>query len=572
MVSAVTLIKRFITFCVIALLLGGGAIVWLALRAGEQGDTPIEKWIGQQVISMVDARLHPSLSFKDLDYQYPATVRVKDLRLTADDARAAGGKVDVISAAEAVLTLAEVPAVGQPIRIERITLSRPSVRLLRDPAKSQFIGLTNMVKKSPATQPASTQSVQERFKEALEIRRIELIDGQIEYNPGTPNADVMNIGGITALLEVQPETAGHYRIQANFGRKPMVEASVRGLLDLDQLNFGDIAIHATTNVDESNLEFLPPQMQRLIRKYSARGTMTIEATGQLPLAMPANAKIDARLALAEANLLLGEYVIPVKALQGYFGVVDGSLWISKLTAQGLQGSAELNGNVALSGPQDSELELTLRDISLEEFVAAEKRSDSSLCGKMNGTLIIYAPLRVLAARFDALDGTARPSQFTDEPWPTRWGVGNFEITEACLVKVPVLNNITSALESAANLVTGRGAPKRREKLSLNFEMIEDRIHFQQIEYVGDVIAGRGTGTISLAQQLNLSFSGTPVDKFASAFGSGVGGMVEKVTSTVAAYNVTGTIAKPQVTVQVAPGVTGGIERLGDMFRGKSKSR
>src|SRR5262245_56021264 len=137
------MIRRLITATVVVLLLAGGTIVWVALRAGQQGDTEIERWIGGQIIGMVDARLNRSLAFTELDYQYPATVRAKNLRLTADDPRATGTKLDFISADEAVITLGEIPSVGTPLVFERITFHHPAVRLVRNTTGKGLVGFTN---------------------------------------------------------------------------------------------------------------------------------------------------------------------------------------------------------------------------------------------------------------------------------------------------------------------------------------------------------------------------------------------------------------------------------------------
>ena len=123
-------IKTLITVLLVLSLLTGGAIVWMAMRTGEQGDSAVERWIGEQIIGLVDSRLNPTLKFSDLDFQYPATVRVKDLSLSSADPRNGGKPIAVLAASEAVLTLAEIPKVGTPIRIEWITLSRPAVRLV----------------------------------------------------------------------------------------------------------------------------------------------------------------------------------------------------------------------------------------------------------------------------------------------------------------------------------------------------------------------------------------------------------------------------------------------------------
>jgi hypothetical protein len=114
--------------------IGAGAIVTLLLLAGiafwyvsRSGSGRLEQWIGSQIQTIANSYINPRLSFTDLDYTYPYTVSLKNLRLTADDPANPGKIVDVIACESAAVTLAEIPSIGKPIVIQKISLNKPLI-------------------------------------------------------------------------------------------------------------------------------------------------------------------------------------------------------------------------------------------------------------------------------------------------------------------------------------------------------------------------------------------------------------------------------------------------------------
>src|SRR5438105_2493040 len=87
--------------CVMLVALG----VLLVWHAGQSGSSSIEQWIGTQFQLISNSYLEPRLSFDDLDYQYPMTVRLSRMRLTADDPARPGEKIDILAAEDATIEL-----------------------------------------------------------------------------------------------------------------------------------------------------------------------------------------------------------------------------------------------------------------------------------------------------------------------------------------------------------------------------------------------------------------------------------------------------------------------------------
>src|SRR5437868_6081168 len=100
-------LKRFLLAGVLLLVLVGvgiGVTVWYV---GQKGTSPLERWIGAQLQKVATGYLNPTLSFNDLDYQYPSTVVLTNVKLTSADPANAGKTVDVLAVKKLTLELAE---------------------------------------------------------------------------------------------------------------------------------------------------------------------------------------------------------------------------------------------------------------------------------------------------------------------------------------------------------------------------------------------------------------------------------------------------------------------------------
>src|SRR6266567_6708487 len=103
-----TLLKFFVLATLIVL---GVAAVLVTMLWHVEKTHPgsIEQWIGAEIQSIASDYLKPKLTFTDFSYEYPLTVRMKMLRLTADDPANPGHSLDILGADAAVITLGEIP-------------------------------------------------------------------------------------------------------------------------------------------------------------------------------------------------------------------------------------------------------------------------------------------------------------------------------------------------------------------------------------------------------------------------------------------------------------------------------
>src|SRR5438552_1729184 len=122
------------------------AVLWVV---GRCGSSPIEDWVAAQIQLVADAYLNPKLTFADLDYEFPATIRLKKLRLTADDPEHPGKRIDILGANRAEIELAEVPQVGQPVHIASIVLKDPLFQAVAIKGTHRLVGFSDLIKARP---------------------------------------------------------------------------------------------------------------------------------------------------------------------------------------------------------------------------------------------------------------------------------------------------------------------------------------------------------------------------------------------------------------------------------------
>src|SRR4051812_35624696 len=78
----------------------------------------VQDWVGRQVVAVANAHLVPRLGYAHVEYHAPGEVVLSGVTLTAPDG------TRVLDVGGMTITLAEVPHVGQPIVIERISLDK----------------------------------------------------------------------------------------------------------------------------------------------------------------------------------------------------------------------------------------------------------------------------------------------------------------------------------------------------------------------------------------------------------------------------------------------------------------
>jgi hypothetical protein len=554
--------KRFFLILLCLVVLAAGAAVYLFRAVSSSGSSPIEAWIGGQLQAIADDYLNPRLSFSDLDYTYPGTVSLKDLRLTADDPAHPGKSVDILGASSATLTLAEVPQVGKPIVIERIELDQPLISVVAvKPNSGEFVGFSHLVRRraTPATQPATRQSssapvARNRLSDFLRMRLVQLRNGKILYDPRIAGTEPMTLDAINTTLKLAPDKdAGWHMLSLAVARAPLFDMSTAGQINLDTFDVRDFAFKIKADVQQDKLDYLPPQVQKVLRQYDVRGSLYALIIGDFPLMHPQNGSADVELKLSGANVTLDQYRIPVDELSINANFEDNLLTLNMLRMAALGGVATVTGTFETMDAIDSDFKVDIKDMMLQELLARrESGKPPAIAGRLNASAQIAAPLLVVAAK--ATPPTTQPASymhFASQNLPENWGSLTLDLVEGRLTGAPGFASLISAFRAAARLVdvkiNDQARPSERAKVAA--ELTGDKAQISEITFVGDYLAGRGKGTVTLDQRLDLLVNAGPIEKMQSMLGV-VGGAIARVTDKILAYRVSGTLGAPRVEVQV----------------------
>jgi hypothetical protein len=538
---------RLILLVPIALaVLVGGASYWWVSRSGSV-PASITRWVGQQLQTIANWHLNPTLTFDDLTYTYPSTVSAKNIKLTAADPAHPGQTISILSATEMTLELAEIPRTGQPIAMRKIILRNPVFLAVAErPGSPRLIGFSDLLK--PAQhRKQQPQPPGVKLSEVFQMRRVEIIDGRIVYDPRIQGRPPMQLDQIRLRMDLDDPVAGSYALRTSLTRAPVFDISIAAKLNLDTLVANDLAIQLKANLAPGQQKYLPSDLQKLLNDHEVSGELSTTIAGSVAFPNFTSSTLHADASLVNANVSLGDHRVPIDSLSLNAALANRTLDISRLDIAALHGQSTLTGSVALDDSLTSDLRLQVRNVLLQDTLRTSPSSaETRYAGRVNADITVKAPL---ATVFDHINPTTLPQ--TRPALPDNWGGGTLTIDQGRLVNIPALQSITAALAKAAKAVGAGSSSATNDRAELQFTFASDHIQFNQIKAAGSYLAVRGDGQITLDQNLNLKLAGGPIEKVGSLFGDTVGGAVAKVTGALASYHVTGTIKNPQVNVEFA---------------------
>ena len=568
-----------------------GALLWLA---GRVGTSPVEAWVAGQIQLVAETYLNPKLTFTDLDYEFPAKVRLKSMRLTADDPANPGKTIDIVTCERAEIELTDMPKAGEPIQIASIVLRKPLFNAVAyGDGTKRLVGFSDLIRKAPAKEPLAeagllaatpTESAREthvaqaaptpttapnipRLSDFLRMKRVELIDGRIVSDARLPGVPPMQIDKISTRLAVEPSSDGWYSLDTRITRDPIFDLKLTGRVNIDTFTAADAVVEIKAQVAREHDKFLPPDLQKFLRTHEVHGVMQARVTAEsLPLLDPKRGKMKIEASLADANVSYQDYRVPVDALVLSAALEDGVVNLSRLEMKALRGAAEARGTLALNDARDIDVRLVVRNMILDDTIkdGTATAKEPKFGGRVNVQLAAAAPLKSLVA-------STRPAS-DEQPW----GRGKLEVDRGRLVHIPLVQGLGRAITKSTSWLRrgdgqggGGGKGTGTDRATVQFELVGHEARCSEITYVGDVFAARGRGVVDFNQELDLIVNGGPLEKMQHMMGRYVGGMFGKFTDALAGYHVTGTVKEPQIGVQLAGGrvnragraVTGGIGRV-----------
>jgi hypothetical protein len=356
-----------------ALLAAGGTVVFVAVVAIIFLRRPgsLQDWIGSQLQEIANGYLNPKLSFTDLTYQYPLSVSLKNLHLTAQDPINPGHTIDIVACRSAEVSLAEIPTMGKPIVIQKIALDQPLISAVAiEPGSKKFVGFSDLVRgSSSSTDTHSAPKPGQKLSDVFRMRLVQINDGKILYNPRISGTVPMQLDHINTVLNIEPTDAGWYKLDTDLSRKPVFDLSIKGQLSLDSFEVKDADIKLLADLSRDKVDFLPPELQQILKQYEAAGRLQGEIMGSLPLQDPLSGQADVTLKIEHANVAMQGLRIPVEGFELDASYENKKVTLPKLEIEALGGSADLSGSLLLNDRLDARLRLRISKLVPEKLLA-----------------------------------------------------------------------------------------------------------------------------------------------------------------------------------------------------------
>ena len=503
--------RKFIVYPLIGLLvlLLGLAGLWYWI--GLDGTSPLERWIGQQVLSITNSYLTPQASFDDLDYQAPYTVVLTNFRLTAQDPDLPGETLDVIRIRTLRMELAEIPEVGKPIRIKKLTMDHPAINAIAAESDGRFIGFHNLIKKTAQDEAEPAQPAQSAtdatgndatpsagqdapppaetplLSDVFQIVMLEIIEGRVVYDARRTKQPPLVLDHINSRMDLQKDAQGWYKLAVKASRAPLFRLAVSGRLDLDHLVLALESLEMDIELDANQYSTLPGSLQEFLAKHEVTGKAMFSASGRVPLGDAMASDLTATLSMEKMHFVAGKYKGEVTSLDAKLRMKDGVAALEHLDAETLKGKVHVDGEIVLADPFKSRVHVTAKDIRLEELFRAAHLDQSwkEYRGLVNTDVTLTGPMSKILTHAA--------------------GGGWLTLREGQLVQFRVLFDIGRALSKTIRESLSREKNTRRnvDAVDLKFQFSGNRVHFTELLAQTSQFAIKGHGDIWFNKRLVL---------------------------------------------------------------------
>ncbi|MBX3378771.1 MAG: AsmA family protein [Phycisphaeraceae bacterium] len=518
-------ILALLTLLVVISAVGIGAILFFALRSGSG---QLETWLGKQLVGIASAYIEPTVDFRKINYSYPGTVVLADVTFTAKD------KTEVVRLDKLTITLAAIPKIGEPLKIERVEFEKPTIALIAVPGGG-FKGLVPFVKNIPGKESAQTPA-EFKLSNVLQLRKFILRNGTVRYDAGG-GQPIMILDGITTDMDIKPITVGSetgwYELAFDAGKAPGVEIKVKGQVNLDTsvANIADASMNVI--LDEKSMQGLPPQLQSTLKAAEARGKLGAQISGRVPANEWRTSELKGAVTLTDFNVAAGRFKFPIDSGTVPISLQGGVANLSPIQINLLSGqfASTISANLSdTSIPVQGNWQAT--NLDLEKLMRAQQdvNAPPGFQGQLNS-----------AGNFGLSAGAASPPAIL----ATATGAGDLNVRNGRLFVVP-------GLMDAMNLATGKAVPlvdeATKHSLDANFNITGQGIQVTQSHIVASALDARATGLIDWNLNLNMSATANPIAAVTQPLGA-IGRMIGNVTKEMIQYQITGTVGDPKVLVK-----------------------
>ena len=486
-----------------------------------QAGGELRDYIGRQLAGIVNAYIEPELAFAELDYHAPGTVSLTDVTLTGTDG------TRVLDVDRLVVTLAEAPRVGSPLRIAEVRIGGGRVNLLLDP-EGGLRGLTPLLKTGDARAEAAQGAGSFRLSDVLVLNHVVIEQSSVVVDAGD---GPMRFDGFEADLTVErasedagaPGGPGWYALAFSSGRAPGLRLDAEGRLNIDTFDAWLRQATARLELTPETIGTLPPTVADWLREADASGALTARASGSVPLRDPGGAEAEISADVEGFNFAAGPYRFPVDTLRLDAGMSGGIVNLRALRAELLRGRLDASGAADLgTRTREATLSWTLAGLDLGELIRRQEGEDApDLAG-------------IVTSSGSASTSLAAPTGRIS-------GAGGLEVREGRLVLLPGLTELADLIDS-----TGLGS-SASHTLDVSYELAPDGLRVTESTLETDTLVARVRGVIAWDGTLDLSANAGPLEKVQSLLGQ-AGRILGNLTDRLVKYRIRGPIADPSVSV------------------------
>ncbi|MDY7109915.1 MAG: AsmA-like C-terminal region-containing protein [Planctomycetota bacterium] len=503
--------KRIIVAIVLILCILAVAAGLLLWNTGRLGTTGVEQWVGRQILAIANDALRPKLSFQTLDYEYPATATLHEVRLTDDE-------TPFVTATSMRIVFTERPRRGRPIVIETIELTEPVVELRQRPDGS-MVGFSDFIESTEGRTRADGGST--RPSDVFAIRTLRIIDGVFVY--ATPDDQAMRLDEITFDLTSSPDSEqGWYALDALLERAPVFTLALDGRLNIDTASLDLADTTLDVHLQPEQYELLPPQLQKTLNQHDIRGVLSMGLSGMMPLADPMSGDLDLHLLLTEARIAFGEYMLPIQSLETMARLEEQTIHIEPLVIAGLGGTLQATGDLRPVRGWGADLQLDARGVRIEQALRDTGEQPPRFAGRVD------------------LDGEL--SGELADPAQSLAGTGVLQVTEARLVNLPVVGGLVRTVSG------GKANGAGKDRLRADLQLAKGETRFRDIELLSAAVAARGEGEIGFDGRIDFTFNAGPLERVQGSLGA-IGDLLGKMTDQLMKYHVTGPIGEPKFDIR-----------------------
>jgi hypothetical protein len=266
----------------------------------------MSRLIASKLKSAVEARLRADLEFDSLEYTFPYSVQLRNVRFVG---KKSNDRTTLLTIYQLDLTLAQIPWPKNPVVIKNLDLMHPSIHVVRDQAgevvKLETIAQPEQRPENPTNPPPPKP--QYKLSEMLELRHFTISGGEIVYEDhATPGAVPLAFRHINANLGVTPVSKAVYSYKLTTNQEPYVSIYSTGKMDIDALRLDVEQLAMKLEAKPSNVESpLPPNVQRVMNDMQITGAFAVKAKATVPLRAMKDAEFS-----ADADLTDGSAILP----------------------------------------------------------------------------------------------------------------------------------------------------------------------------------------------------------------------------------------------------------------------